>query len=137
MYRYDEFDHSFVNARVAEFRDQVERRLAGEITDPSYRIQTSTEGLHIFNRDGFHSATDPFDLYPKLGVENDGGHAFYLGVELARAEIAWQLGKSYVQDEGLAWGCVRPRAVADLRHFAAERTTFKARRARRRDGPAS
>ena len=27
MYRYDEFDHRFVNARVAEFRDQVERRL--------------------------------------------------------------------------------------------------------------
>jgi len=35
MYRYDEFDRSFVSARVAEFRDQVERRLAGEITEPS------------------------------------------------------------------------------------------------------
>jgi sulfite reductase (NADPH) hemoprotein beta-component len=31
MYRYDEFDRGFVLERVAEFRDQVERRLSGEI----------------------------------------------------------------------------------------------------------
>jgi dihydropteroate synthase len=75
------------------------------IKDPSFRILTSPEGLHIFNREGLHSATDPFDLYPKLGVEQEGGHAFYLGVELARAQIAWQLGKRYIQDEPLRWGC--------------------------------
>ena len=79
-----------------------------QIKDPSYRIQISAEGLHIFNRDGFHSATDPFELYPELKVEEDGGHAFYLGVELARAQIAWQLGKRYSQDEPLAWGCAVP-----------------------------
>lgn len=79
--------------------------LAAQIKDPSYRVLISPEGLHIFNRDGFHTATDPFQLYPKLGVETDGGHAFYLGVELARAEIAWQLGKRYNQDEPLSWGC--------------------------------
>jgi dihydropteroate synthase len=76
-----------------------------QIKDPSYRILISPEGLHIFNRDGFHTATDPFELYPRLGVETDGGHAFYLGVELARAQIAWQLGKRYSQDEPLRWGC--------------------------------
>lgn len=81
------------------------RELAEAIRDPSYRIQISAEGVHIFNRDGFHSATDPFQLYPSLGVEHDGGHAFYLGVELARAQIAWQLGKRYAQDEALDWGC--------------------------------
>ena len=75
------------------------------IRDPSFRIQNSVEGLHIFNRDGFHSATDPFELFPMLGVEHDGGHAFYLGVELGRAQIAWQLGKRYNQDEPLNWGC--------------------------------
>ncbi len=81
------------------------QELASMIRDPSYRIQISEEGLHIFNRDGIHSATDPFELYPDLGVETDGGHAFYLGVELARAQIAWQLGKRYNQDEMLDWGC--------------------------------
>ena len=80
------------------------KELASMIRDPSYRIQITEEGIHIFNRDGLHSATDPFELFPKLGVEQDGGHAFYLGVELARAQIAWQLGKRYNQDEMLDWG---------------------------------
>jgi dihydropteroate synthase-like protein len=84
-----------------------------QIKDPSYRIQITPEGLHIFNRDGFHSAQGPFDLYPKLGVEKDGGHAFYLGVELARAEIAWQLGKRYNQDEMLGWRAAVRNAPAD------------------------
>ena len=30
------------------------KELAGQITDPSFRIQTSAEGVHIFNRDGLH-----------------------------------------------------------------------------------
>jgi len=64
----------------------------------------SEAGVHIYNRDGIQVAVDPFDFYPKLGVENDASHAFYLGVELARAQIAWQLNKRYVQDEALMWG---------------------------------
>ena len=37
MYRYDEFDHDFVQARVEQFRDQVERRLAGELTEDQFK----------------------------------------------------------------------------------------------------
>lgn len=85
-------------------RDEIQE-LFEAIKDPSYRILTSPDGLHIFNRDGLHSAEDPFELFPKLKVEEDGGHAFYLGVELARAQIAWQLGKRYTQDQPLTWGC--------------------------------
>ncbi len=103
------------------------QELAGEIKDPSFRIQTSNEGLHIFNRDGLHSAADPFALYPKLQVEKDGGHAFYLGVELARAEIAWQLGKRFTQDQALAWGCATDLAEAtvDLHTFKPAGTTLQ------------
>ena len=36
-------------------------------------------------------------------------HAFYLGVELARAQIAHQLGKRYVQDEELNFGVSKVR----------------------------
>ena len=91
----------------APFPNSLEdlEQLWKQIRDPSYRIQITREGIHIFNRDGFHSAIDPFELYPKLEVEEDGGHAFYLGVELARAQIAWQLRKRYNQDEPLNWGC--------------------------------
>ena len=103
------------------------KELAGQIKDPSFRIQTSAEGIHIFNRDGFHSATDPFDLFPELNVKQDGGHAFYLGVELARAEIAWQLGKRFTQDQSLEWGCASDHAEAtvDLHTFKPAGTTLK------------
>ncbi len=104
------------------------QELASMIRDPSYRIQITEEGIHIFNRDGLHSATDPFELFPKLGVENDGGHAFYLGVELARAQIAWQLGKRYNQDEPLDWGIAvdRPReAEVDPHAYKPAGTTLR------------
>ena len=103
------------------------RELAGQITDSSFRVQISSEGMHIFNRGGFYSAKDPFELFPKLGVENDGGHAFYLGVELARAEIAWKLGKRYTQDQPLSWGCATNTidSVVDLHTFKPPGTTLK------------
>ena len=103
------------------------KELAGQISDPSYRIQTSAEGVHIFNREGLHSATDPFELFPKLHVDTDGGHAFYLGVELARAEIAWQLGKRFTQDQALNWGCATDYAeeTIDLHSFKPAGTTLK------------
>jgi dihydropteroate synthase-like protein len=86
---------------------------AAEIKDPSFRVQISPDGLHIYNRDGLHVATDPFKLFPHLGLEHDGSHAFYLGVELARAQIAWQLGKRYVQDRELDWGVAQMRGSTD------------------------
>lgn len=103
------------------------QELAAQIKDPSYRIQISEEGVHIFNREGFHSATDPFELFPKLGVENDGGHAFYLGVELARAEIAQKLGKRFNQDQELDWGCAvdSQKSEVDLHTFKPAGTTLK------------
>ena len=87
--------------------------IASAVKDPNFRIQNSSSGVHIYNRDGFYTDTDPFRLYPFLGVEEDASHAFYLGVELARAEIAWQLKKRYIQDEPLDWGCNTP--VPDVR----------------------
>lgn len=107
-------------------REEIES-LAAEIKDPSYRIQVSSDGIHVFNRDGLHTAQDPFDLYPKLHVETDGGHAFYLGVELARAEIAWQLGKRFTQDQQLSWGCAAQgtEPVVDLHTFKPAGSTLK------------
>lgn len=80
------------------------KEIAAQIKDPSFRIQISEDGLHIYNRDGLFEHVDPFALYPHLKVDDDASHAFYLGVELARAQIAWQLKKRYVQDQELDWG---------------------------------
>lgn len=103
------------------------KEFAAEIRDPSYRIQSSPGGIHIYNRDGLHTATDPFELFPILQVESDGGHAFYLGVELARAEIAWQLGKRFNQDQPLTWGCATDlsESTIDMHSFKPAGTTLE------------
>jgi dihydropteroate synthase-like protein len=105
------------------YRADEIRAAAFRIKDPSYRIQVSADGIHIYNRAGFHSALDPFELYPHLGVEQDGGHAFYLGLELGRAQIAHQLGKRYTQDQPLRWGCTVPRPEENLIEYTRPAST--------------
>ena len=99
---------------------------AGEIRDANFRIQAAADGIHVYNREGHHVAADPFDLFPKLGVEADGAHAFYLGYELAKAEIARALGKRYAQDNPLDWGVAAGKKSEDLIRHAPEGSTLKA-----------
>jgi len=47
MYKYDEYDHSIVAARVEEFRDQVNRRLAGQITEDQFKPLRLMNGLYL------------------------------------------------------------------------------------------
>ena len=47
MYRYDEFDHAFVSERVSEFKDQVDRRLAGKLTEEEFRPLRLRNGLYL------------------------------------------------------------------------------------------
>ncbi len=47
MYRYDEFDKSFVAARVAQFRDQVARRLSGELDEEKFRPLRLMNGVYL------------------------------------------------------------------------------------------
>ncbi|MCZ8312507.1 MAG: nitrite/sulfite reductase [Magnetospirillum sp.] len=47
MYRYDQFDRSFVAARVAEFRDQVARRLSGELTEDQFKPLRLMNGVYL------------------------------------------------------------------------------------------
>jgi sulfite reductase (NADPH) hemoprotein beta-component len=47
MYRYDEFDATFVNERVSQFRYQVERRLAGELTEDEFKPLRLMNGLYL------------------------------------------------------------------------------------------
>ncbi|MBV8209078.1 MAG: dihydropteroate synthase [Burkholderiaceae bacterium] len=105
-------------------------QLAAEVRDPNFRIQVCERGVHIFNRNGLSVATDPYELFARLDVEEDGAHAFYLGVELARAQIAWQLGKRYAQDEELGWGCAYERPPEDRMVQRAPGPTLTARRKR-------
>jgi len=47
MYRYDEFDHAFVQERVAQFSDQVRRRLSGELSEEQFKPLRLMNGLYL------------------------------------------------------------------------------------------
>ncbi|MBL8702339.1 MAG: nitrite/sulfite reductase [Alphaproteobacteria bacterium] len=47
MYRYDEFDAGFVRERIAEFGDQVARRLSGELTEEQFKPLRLMNGVYL------------------------------------------------------------------------------------------
>ena len=91
--------------------------LARELRDANFRIEVAADGVHIFARNFHQLAQDAMSLYPHLGVEQDGGHAFYLGVELMKAELAFKLGKRYRQDEPLDFGVAVDNPEEDKTRF--------------------
>jgi dihydropteroate synthase-like protein len=91
--------------------------LARELRDANFRIEASTDGVHIFARH-FHAVEkDAMSLFPHLNVEHDGAHAFYLGTELMKAELAFRLGKRYRQDEPLDFGVAMDVDEEDATRF--------------------
>ncbi len=47
MYQYDKFDQQLVDQRVAQFRDQVKRRLTGELSEAQFRPLRLMNGLYL------------------------------------------------------------------------------------------
>ncbi|HEY1044340.1 MAG TPA: nitrite/sulfite reductase [Telluria sp.] len=47
MYRYDQYDHLIVRERIAQYRDQVERRLGGELTEEEFLPLRLQNGLYM------------------------------------------------------------------------------------------
>jgi sulfite reductase (NADPH) hemoprotein beta-component len=47
MYQYDKYDQAMVDARVAEFRDQTERRLSGQLSEAQFRPLRLMNGLYL------------------------------------------------------------------------------------------
>ena len=47
MYLYDDFDRTLVSERVAEFRDQVKRRLSGELTEDEFKLLRLMNGVYL------------------------------------------------------------------------------------------
>ncbi len=47
MYQYDKYDQAMVDARVAEFRDQVRRRLDGSLPEDEFRHLRLKNGLYL------------------------------------------------------------------------------------------
>src|SRR6187200_1019119 len=47
MYAYDELDRTIINERVEEFRDQVKRRLSGELTEDEFKMLRLQNGVYL------------------------------------------------------------------------------------------
>ena len=47
MYRYDRIDQAIVDARVDEFRDQTQRRMAGDLTEDQFKPLRLMNGLYL------------------------------------------------------------------------------------------
>src|SRR5216684_1132783 len=47
MYAYDEIDRTLINERVTEFRDQVKRRLSGELTEDEFKSLRLMNGVYL------------------------------------------------------------------------------------------
>jgi dihydropteroate synthase-like protein len=118
------FDSGLLMLRDAKLRDWEARDLAdlaARITDPNIRVLAEQGELHLLNREGHWSGTDPFELFDRLretetGRNLDSSHAFYLGYELCKAVTALTLGKQYRQDQALDWGFLtRPEISAHER----------------------
>ena len=118
---HDQKPFPYTSGEIAEISAQVK--------DDNYRIEAAEDGIHVYNRAGHFVAGDAFALFDKLGVETDGPHAFYLGAELTKAEIAFQLGKRYAQDEPLDWGCASDRRDEDRTRLSEAGHTLRARTA--------
>ena len=101
--------------------------LAAQVRDANFRIEVAEDGIHVFNRKLHRVAQSAMSLFGELGVEHDGPHAFYLGTELMKAEIAWRLGKRYAQDSPLDWGCAADRPNEDLTRLAEPGLTLRAK----------
>lgn len=72
------------------------------IRDKNFRIFVDDQ-IYIFNAHCFFRGSSAQELFSQLEIQNPK-HAFYLGQELGKAEIALRLGKKYVQDDPLRWG---------------------------------
>ncbi len=83
------------------------REMQAALTDPNVRIFVDGQQIYAFNADAFIEDTDIEAIFGQLQID-DPGHAFYLGHELTKAELALRLGKNYQQDQPLQWGYLTP-----------------------------
>jgi dihydropteroate synthase len=113
------------DATVEETPPDELAALAEQIRDNNYRVYAAAGEVHLVSAKLHLYDADPFIVMEQLrhsgpdgGLPKnlDPGHAFYLGYEMCKAATALALGKTYRQDEALAWGlATRPEARHYLR----------------------
>ena len=105
---------------IVAYSEQELRGIQAELTDLNYRIYTDAERIHVFNAERFVTGTDIAAIFAQLDVQ-EATHAFYLGKELMKAQLAVTLGKTYRQEMPLAWGYLTPPEDVAAEHAQADR----------------
>jgi len=85
MYQYDAVDQKIVDERVEQFRDQVRRRLSGELTEEEFRPLRLQNGLYMQRHAYMHRIAIPYghlrsDQMRKLAAiarEHDRGYGHF------------------------------------------------------------
>ncbi|HMX11468.1 MAG TPA: nitrite/sulfite reductase, partial [Burkholderiaceae bacterium] len=70
MYRYTDFDRQFVHARAAQFRDQLERNLAGTLTDDEFRPLRLQNGWYVQRHAPMLRVAVPYGAISSAQVRN-------------------------------------------------------------------
>ncbi len=111
--------HLLRDAKLRAHGEEALAQLAKQITDKNIRLFAERGELHAMKAQTHVRGTDPFTIFEEISRRNeiDGSHAFYLGWEMAKAALALQLGKNYVQDQALEWGFL---TRAETSHRAAK-----------------
>ncbi|WP_186100851.1 nitrite/sulfite reductase, partial [Burkholderia gladioli] len=85
MYQYDQYDQTIVDERVAQYRDQVRRRLSGELSEEEFRPLRLQNGLYMQRHAYMHRIAIPYgnlrsDQLRMLAViarEHDRGYGHF------------------------------------------------------------
>ncbi len=96
------------DSRLLRYGSAYFRDLQKHVRDRNYRVVAEDNLIHVLGLEDYFVDGDPFKVFDSMQALHpknvDPSHAFYLGYELCKAEIANQLGKQYTQDEPLNWG---------------------------------
>jgi len=85
MYRYDQYDHQIVKERVAQYADQVRRRLANELTEDEFRPLRLQNGLYYQRHAYMLRCAIPYGLlasrqlrmFAHIAREHDRGYGHF------------------------------------------------------------
>ena len=109
MYRYDEFDHAFVNERVAQFRDQVARRLTGELDEDQFKPLRLQNGVYLQLHAYMLRIAVPYGTLSPKQVRHARAHRAHLRQGLRPLHHAAEPAVQLAAAEGRAGHPRRPR----------------------------
>ena len=143
MYRYDEFDHGFVAERAAQFRDQVARRLAGDLTEEQFKPLRLQNGLYLQLHAYMLRVAIPYGVLSARQLRQLAAHRAQVGSRLRPLHHAPEHPVQLDQARGRAGHPRRAGRGRDARHPdqrqlhpQRHRRPLRRRRPRRDRGPA-